>query len=152
VIGSYFVTGKWCNTRTEVALAMQDAGASNREIGEKLGVSVSTASALLASGHRAKSRGGTGVPSQRGKYGIPTAALETAIMDLWDEGKSYDQIAEALNIRRETAQKIVAYMREGATDWSMGGAAAARGSEALLAALLRHHPERCTIATLGRRQ
>lgn len=130
-------------TRTARALALQAAGASNRQIADALGVTVSTASALLASGHRAKSRGGTGAPCERGKYGITTAALETAIMDLWDEGRSYGEIAARLNIRRETAQKIVAYMREGATDLATGEAATARSSDALLAALRRAHPERC---------
>ncbi|WIA56580.1 hypothetical protein N6H05_01780 [Sphingobium sp. WTD-1] len=131
-------------TRTARALALQARGASNRQIADALGVTVSTASALLASGHRAKSRGGTGTPCERGKYGIGTAALETAIMDLWDEGKSYGQIAELLNIRRETAEKIVAYMREGATDLASGEAATARSSAALLDALRRAHPERCS--------
>ena len=131
-------------TRTAAAIALQQQGATNRQIAETLGVSVSTASALLASGHRAKKRGGSGSPSERGKYGIGTAALETAIMDLWDEGKSYSDIADILNIRRETAQKIVAYMREGATDLAMGREMAARCSDALLAALIRHHPERCS--------
>lgn len=139
----YFAGGKWCATRTEAAIALQAAGSNNREIAEKLGVSVSTASALLASGHRAKSRGGSGSPSERGKYGVSTAALETAIMDLWDMGRSHAEIADALNIRRETSVKIVAYMREGATDLATGRAVAARSSDALLSALRRHHPERC---------
>lgn len=139
----YFVAGRWCGTRTEAAIALQAEGSSNREIAEKLSVSVSTASALLASGHRAKSRGGTGSPTGRGKYGMTSAALETAIMDLWDAGKSYGEIAEQLNIRRETAEKIVAYMREGITDLSMGRAALTRCSDALVSALRRHHPERC---------
>lgn len=130
-------------TRTAAAIALQQQGHSNRQIAEALGVSVSTASALLVSGHRAKKRGGTGVPSERGKYGMPTAQLEARIMDLYDAGRRQGEIAEALNIRPETVGKVVAYMSEGATDLAFGRGAAARASAALLAALKIHHPERC---------
>lgn len=130
-------------TRTAAAIALQQQGYSNRQIAEALNVSVSTASALLASGHRAKKRGGTGVPSERGKYGMPTAQLETSIMDLYDAGRSKAAIAEALNIRRETVEKVIGYMSEGSTDLAFGKSAAARASAALLNAIRQHHPERC---------
>lgn len=135
-------------SRTEAAIAMQAQGHSNRQIAEVLGVSVSTAAALLASGHRAKRRGGTGVPapggSGRGKYGLPTAHLETAIMDLHDAGHSRADIAAQLGIERHTVEKIVSYMGEGATDVALGRYATAKASAALLAAILRHHPDRCS--------
>ena len=130
-------------TRTAAAIALQSQGYNNRQIAEALGVSVSTACALLASGHRAKKRGGNGAPSERGKYGMPTAQLEARIMDLYDAGKRHGEIAQTLNIRVETVGKVVAYMSEGATDLAFGPGAASRGSAALLAALQHHHPDRC---------
>lgn len=129
-------------TRTAAAIALQEQGYSNRQIAEALNVSVSTACALLVSGHRAKKRGGTGTPSQRGKYGMPTAQLEARIMDLYDAGRRKGEIAQALNVRPETVDKVIAYMSEGATDLAFGRGAAARASAALLAALRLHHPER----------
>lgn len=131
-------------TRTAAAIALQQQGYTNRQIAETLNVSVSTASALLASGHRAKKRGGTGTASERGKYGFGTAQLETMIMDLYDAGRSKAEIAEALNIRRETVEKITQNMSEGATDLALGRSATARGSAALIAAIRLHHPERCS--------
>lgn len=134
-------------SRTDAAIAMQAQGRTNREIAQALGVSVSTAAALLASGHRAKKRGGAGHPASaglaRGRYGMGTTQLETAIMDLWEAKQSKQAIAEALDVRVETVEKIVSYMREGQTDLAFGAKAAALSSSALLAALRRHHPERC---------
>jgi len=134
-------------TRTQTALDMQAQGASNREIAQKLNVSVSTAAALLASGHRAKKRGGTGAPvnagSGRGKYEISTYQLETAVMDLWEDGQSKEAIAEALDVRVESVGKILGYMREGNSERAFGAAAAARSSADLLAAIRRAHPDRC---------
>lgn len=133
-------------TRTAAALALQAEGRSNREIAQVLGVSVSTVSALLASGHRAKHRGGTGQPasagSSRRKYGIPTSQLETSIMDLYDAGVARTGIADRLNLSRETVDKVIGYMSEGATELAFGRGAAARGSQALIAAIARCHPER----------
>ncbi len=135
-------------TRTQTALDMQAQGASNREIAQALNVSVSTAAALLASGHRAKKRGGTGAPvnagSGRGKYEISTNQLETAVMDLWDAGQSKEAIADALDIRVESVGKILGYMREGNTERAFGPEAAARCSADLLAAIRRAHPDRCS--------
>ena len=130
-------------TRTAAAIALQGQGYSNRKIAEALNISVSTVSALLASGHRAKKRGGTGAPTERGKYGMGTAQLEARIMDLYDAGTRQGEIARTLNIRPETVGKVVAYMSEGATDLAFGRGAAARASASLLAAIQRHHPERC---------
>ena len=129
-------------TRTAAAIALQEQGHSNRQIAEALNVSVSTACALLVSGHRAKKRGGTGTPSQRGKYGMPTAQLEARIMDLYDAGRRKGEIAQVLNVRPETVDKVIAYMSEGATDLAFGRGAASRASAALLAAIRLHHPER----------
>lgn len=135
-------------TRTAAALALQAQGASNRQIAETLGVSVSTASALLASGHRAKRRGGTGAPASagcgRGKYGIPTAQLETAIMDLYDEGLSREAIADRLNLSRQTVESITRYMSEGSADLAFGRGPAMRGSTALIEAIKRVYPDRCS--------
>ncbi|NML88379.1 response regulator transcription factor [Sphingobium sp. TB-6] len=130
-------------TRTAAAIALQGQGYGNRQIAEALNISVSTVSALLASGYRAKKRGGTGAPSERGKYGMGTAQLEARIMDLYDAGSRQGEIAKALNIRPETVGKVVGYMSEGATDLAFGRCAAVRASASLLAAIQRHHPERC---------
>jgi len=130
-------------TRTAAAMALQAEGRSNRQIAETLNIPVKSASALLASGHRAKKRGGTGQPSQRGKYGITTAQLETSIMDLYDAGHSRADIAQRLGIERQTVEKVVSYMSEGATDLATGRYATAKASAALLDAIRRHHPDRC---------
>lgn len=130
-------------SRTDAAIALQAAGKSNRDIAVMLGVPVSTASALIASGHRAKARSGTDARAPRGKYGMPTPQLEAAIMDLYEAGATRDAIADRIGIRRETVGKIIGYMRIGAADIAVGAKAAAFGSAALLTALRRHHPERC---------
>lgn len=135
-------------TRTETALSMQARGASNREIAQKLNVTVSTAAALLASGHRAKKRGGTGAPanagSGRGRFNMGTTQLENAIMDLWDERASKEAIAEALDVRVETVENILSYMRITKSDLAFSDKAVGESTDALLDALRRHHPDRCT--------
>lgn len=130
-------------TRTERALSMQAEGRSSREIAQALGVSVSCASALLSSGHRAKKRGGNGTPTGRGRYGISTSELETTIMDLYEADVSRSAIAEQLGIRRETVDKIIGYMQVGHSELVNGPSAIARASAMLLDAIRRHHPERC---------
>lgn len=134
-------------TRTAAAMAMQAEGRSNRQIAETLNVSVSTASALLASGHRAKKRGGTGHAGSsgngRGKYGMPTAQLETTVMDLFDKGLNRADIAARLGIERQTVEKVIGYMSEGATDLAFGPYSTKRATDALIEAIRRHHPERC---------
>tara|TARA_B100001105_G_C22195940_1_gene359014 strand:+ start:83 stop:514 length:432 start_codon:yes stop_codon:yes gene_type:complete len=130
-------------TRTDAVLALVEQGFDNRAIAQKVGISTSTVSGLIASSRRAKARGGYSASPQRGRYGMPFSQLETLVMDLYEEGLSRDQIAERLNIRRETADKIIGYMRIGQTDLAFGHDAAARSSRLLVAALKRHHPGRC---------
>ena len=69
---------------------------------------------------------------------MPTAQLETAVMDLYEAGLNRDQIADQLNIRRETADKVIGYMQIGRSDHAQGSKAIAHA-----AAIRRHHPERC---------
>ncbi len=131
-------------TRTEAVIALAAQGLDNREIGARIGLSPSRVAAGAASAARAKGRFGSACTTpKRGKYGMPTAQLETMVMDLHEEGLNRDQIAERLNIRRETADKIIGYMQIGRSDHANGPAAIAHGSAMLLAAIRRFHPERC---------
>lgn len=130
-------------TRTAAVLALVEQGFDNRAIAQKVGISTSTVSAILVSAARSKARGGCSAAPQRGRYGMPFGQLETLVMDLYEGGHTRDQIAERLNIRRETADKIIRYMRIGQTDLAFGYDAAVRSSRLLVAALRRHHPERC---------
>ncbi|BAV64789.1 hypothetical protein [Sphingobium cloacae] len=131
-------------TRTEAVIALAAQGLTNREIGEKIGIAASTVAALAASAQRAKTiRRAPATTPKRGRYGMPTAQLETKIMDLYEAGLTRDQIAARLNIRRESADKIIGYMRIGRSDQATGAKAIAHASAMLLAAIRRHHPERC---------
>lgn len=131
-------------TRTEAVLALAAQGLDNRAIGAKVGISPSTVAALAASAQRAKSRRTEPCATpKRGRYGMPTAQLETAVMDLYEAGLNRDQIADQLNIRRETADKVIGYMQIGRSDHAQGSKAIAHASAMLLAAIRRHHPERC---------
>lgn len=131
-------------TRTEAVIALAAQGLDNRAIGARIGISPSTVAALAASAARAKGRTGLSrTMPQRGKYGMPTAQLETMVMDLYEEGLNRDQIAQQLSIRRETADKVIGYMQIGRSDHANGEKAVAHASAMLLAAIRRHHPERC---------
>jgi DNA-binding NarL/FixJ family response regulator len=135
-------------TRTEAVIALAAQGLDNRAIGARIGISPSTVAALAASAARAKGRtgprdGSARTMPQRGKYGMPTAQLETMVMDLYEEGLNRDQIAQQLSIRRETADKVIGYMQIGRSDHANGEKAVAHASAMLLAAIRRHHPERC---------
>lgn len=131
-------------TRTDAVIALAAQGLDNRAIGAAIGISPSTVAALTASAARAKGRVRQACTTpKRGKYGMPMAQLETAVMDLYEDGLTRDQIAERLNIRRESADKIIRYMQIGQSDHVNGPKASAHGSAMLLAALRRHHPERC---------
>lgn len=131
-------------TRTDAVLALAAGGLDSRAIGEKIGIAPSTVAALISSAQRAKSRRAEACTTpKRGRYGMPTAQLETAVMDLYEDGLSRDQIAERLSIRRESADKIIGYMQIGRSDHAQGAKAVANASAMLLAAIRRHHPERC---------
>ncbi len=126
-------------SRTAAVLALAAEGLDNREIGQRIGITPSTVAALAASSARWNGR----KVRKDAKYGLSTAQLETAIMDLFDQGLTRDDIAKRLNLRPESAEKIIGYMRIGASDRRSGPEAAALGSASLIAAIRRHHPERC---------
>ena len=131
-------------SRTDAVLALAAQGLDRRAIAARIGIAPSTVAALVSSAQRAKGRSGETGASQRGKYRMGTAQLETAVMDLHDEGLTRDQIAERLSIRRETADKIIGYMQIGRSDHMTGAKAIAHSTAMLLAAIRRHHPDRCS--------
>lgn len=125
-------------TRTAAVLALIEKGLDNRAVAQKVGISTSTVSALIA-----KSRPAPSSAPRRERPKVPYRQLEMLVMDLYEEGLNRAEIAERLSISRETADKIIGYMRIGQSDLAFGHDAAARSSRLLVAALKRHHPERC---------
>lgn len=64
---------------------------------------------------------------------------EQAIMDLWDEGRSEEQIAAELGLSLVWVQRAVdAYAEKGPDRWHL---AVRPATERLLAAIARAHPE-----------
>lgn len=124
-------------SRTEAAIALQAEGLSPRQIAEKIGVTTGNVHDLIRSGLLKLGR--LDVPS-RGPRGS-TAALEASVMDAWDAGLSIEQIATKLEISRDSASKTLAYMREGISDRAMTPKTLVSSSDALVAAILRAHPD-----------
>lgn len=69
---------------------------------------------------------------------------EHAVIDLWEAGKAPKDIAENMGIPVAAVSKILLYMRENKADQVQSPTATGRSTAALLAALRRHHPERCS--------
>ena len=127
-------------TRTAACVALAAEGLNTSQIGARLGISASTAGALLASNKRREHGDNRKLPPRQPNR---TAALEQSALDLWEEGLSFEQIAKRLGERRERIASILAYMREGDNDRAFGPKAIASQTAALLAAIRKHHPERC---------
>ena len=126
-------------SRSEACFELRQQRLSYEEIGTRVGVSPGTVRALIASYCR---RPGLQQLAPARISGS-TAALEAAAMDLWDDGLSFDQIAARLEVPRQRVASILAYMREGDNDRAFGPKAIASQTAALLAAIRKHHPERC---------
>jgi hypothetical protein len=74
-------------------------------------------------------------------FGHGPTAREQQILDMYDARIEYDAIAAQLEVKVSYAKQVVARLhRPTFEDWQ---SPAAEASECLLAALRRHHPERC---------
>lgn len=74
-------------------------------------------------------------------FGHGPTAREQQILDMYDAHAGFDAIADALEVKASYARQVVARLhRPVLEDWQ---SPAAEASERLLAALRRHHPERC---------
>ena len=78
-------------------------------------------------------------PMRRAEKGL-TNSTETLFMDLYDAGNSPRDIAAITGEPFAKVDRVLGYMREGASDDL--NKPARIGSAALLAAIARHHPER----------
>lgn len=78
---------------------------------------------------------------RRRAEGTQNVSLETRIMDLWDAGRSREQIIAITGEPQHRVERVLHYMREGDSEvFARRGIVA--GSAALIAAIARHHPER----------
>jgi len=73
-----------------------------------------------------------------------THELENAVMDLYDAGRSRDEIAAALQVSQHTVRSVLGYMRVGRDDIAFGPIETGKATQKLIAAIAQHHPERKT--------
>jgi DNA-binding NarL/FixJ family response regulator len=124
-------------SRSAAIAALREQGLSDQEIADRIGIKLCNVRDLMR-GNTALVRGPrhpTGTPRYR--------EFEDRIMEMWDAGTPIPQIAAALDRPVGTIDSIVRYMAEGAADLAMSKRVVGRSSDALLAALRRHHPDRC---------
>lgn len=127
-------------SRTAAIVALRAEGKSTHEIAAAVGVSRSTVTALEADRRLKRDRQ---CDPQRTSGARTTAAMEAAVMDLHDRRHTPEQIAEKLGQPLHRVRSILYYMREGQAEQAFGPKATAQSTAALLAAIRRHHPERC---------
>lgn len=73
---------------------------------------------------------------------MSNAKLENAIMDRYDARETAETIATALGIRERTARSVIEYMRPSRSDRATARGPVTHASNQLLAAIVRHHPEK----------
>lgn len=81
-------------------------------------------------------------PHTRRNVKMRTSDLETAVMDRVDAGQSATAIARELGMNLRTVKCVIDYMGIGRSDRAMSRGTLARASDQLLAAIVRHHPEK----------
>lgn len=127
-------------TRTAAIRAMLAEGHTVREVADILGISSGTVSGLRISGERKKK---ASAPAFEGRPPALVDQAEDRIMDLWDAGLSAHRIAADLGVPLRYVQRVLQYMRDTSTDMACSPKAIKIASASLLAAIRRHHPERC---------
>lgn len=78
-------------------------------------------------------------------YGHGPTRREQRVLDLWEQNKKSAEIAEITGLDLRYVQQVISNL--GAPIPDAWHASARFGSQALIAAIRRHHPDRCGAAS-----